>query len=191
MLVRRVGAFLEDWPEVVNLLLLVLVAGHWRAATRWESFPNPLASIASAENILDLYLGILAFSSLLAGFAGIVVVFAMAPESESLRRLRELGGSRLAANWVSPVTCSITGAVGAVGASVTLLAGHPKVAAWVIEATMLVILHGLVRMLWLLRSLINIVSKEDASTSSQAPTPTVDVGSIPAVRDLGDSASKL
>lgn len=175
---RRLRGLVEDWPGAVTLSLALLVVVHWSLTVWKDGFPDPFGSLATESNVTDLYLGALGFSSLLAGFAGIVVVFAMSPESESLKRLRQLGSARLAANWVAPVTSSVLSAVGASVATALSLSGKTELSGWVFEFTVLAVLHGALRMIWLLRSLVTIVSREDGV---KKPAPKVDLSTIPAV----------
>lgn len=157
--------FLQDWPGVITFVLCVAVVVHGVAA-EFLGAPSPLADLATRQASTDLYIGTVAFTAVLAGFAGVLVVFAMSPNGR-FQTLRRKGGTRLRSNWLSPISVSLLSGFSAIVAAVLSLTGRDGVAVWFFEFALLACAHGAIRLTWLLATLIDLVVKSDVDESEK------------------------
>lgn len=165
-------AKIQDHPGIVTAGILVPVCIHGAVGLKWPGI-TLLPAISDQTEIWQLYLGISGLAAMIAGFAGVVVVFAMTPGIGRLRRLRVKGGKRLEANLLSPVTTSFFAAFLAAGAATLEAAGASTPAVWMFEAGLLVSAHGALRLLWLLQALVAVVRAQDRE-DLQAPASLED-----------------
>jgi hypothetical protein len=168
----------EDHPGRVNLVLTCLVAAQAFVAHFWLHGLSPgraLTRSASVGNASVLFLGGATVAAMVAGFAGVVVVFALSSTSDRVQVFRRAGGRRLLSNWTSPVSVAFLAAALSLAASYLCLV-HARGWAWWFELSLLYLTHGAVRLLWLLRTLARIVAsddKGDAELRSRAPVESV------------------
>lgn len=78
-----------------------------------------------------------------------------------MRRLRDLGGERLQANWTAVVGVAFAGAFAAVVCARLALGGLPEPSLWIGLYALLLTGHGALRLIWLLQTLARIVRTED------------------------------
>ena len=153
-------ALIQDRPAAATAMIWAAVAVHAWAAHQWSAIPD-LLKLATTKDAGGLYLGIAGIATMLAGFSGVILVFAMMQGVRRFSRLRISGGRRLEANWISPVASSFAASFGAGAAAVCFFLGHQTIAVWVFEGVATMAVHAAVRMLWLLRGLITAVRLED------------------------------
>jgi hypothetical protein len=155
---------LQDYPAIVNAAIVALVALQAVIAQIWGlgDWPARLVGDSSYRDAnVALCLGVAGLTAMTAGFAGVIVVFGLSTSSDRFRILRVRGGSRLRANWTSVVATGFCGAFLALLAAATTIAGSQWAAMWILEAAALLALHAAVRLLWLLRTLADVVGTED------------------------------
>jgi hypothetical protein len=167
---RRVQGWVQDWPWVVNGVALAAVVAYWVSTWRWRgvSAPRLLDAGASDAEVMTLHLGVAALAAMVAGFSGVVVIFGLSGDSKRMRRLRDLGGDRLQANWTSVVAVAFSGAFIAVICAGLALGGLPEPSLWVGMYAVLLTGHGSLRLIWLLQTLARIVRTEDQVRARQA-----------------------
>lgn len=177
-ILRWLNGWLQDDPRSVTLALTVLVALHGIVGHFWVHAISPghvLSRSATAGDVSVLFLGGATVAAMVAGLAGVVVVFALSSPGKRVRTFRLEGGGSLLANWTSAVAVSFT------AAGLSLLASYLRLArdrgwGWTFELALLLLLHGALRLLWLLRKLALIVSADDKIAAEEQSA--VDVASV-------------
>jgi hypothetical protein len=163
-------AWVQDWPWTVNGIAVIAVGAYWVCTWRWPtvSAPRIVDAAASGAEIMTLHLGVAAVAVMVAGFSGIVVIFGLSGDSERMRRLREIGGERLQANWTSVVGVAFSGAYIAVVCAGLALSGLAQPSLWIGIYAFLLTGHGALRLIWLLRNLARVVRTEDQLRARKA-----------------------
>jgi hypothetical protein len=166
-----VKARVQDHPGIVTLAIVALVGAH-AAVGVWfpEATLVPALEKTSPELVVTLYVGVSAVATIVAGFAGVVVVLAMTPGVGRLRALRVLGRDRLEVNWVSPVATSFAAAFLALPAGTAEAVDATTVGVFGFELTYLMSAHGALRLLWLLQALVSAVGAQDRE-DLEGPAP--------------------
>lgn len=174
---RKVIGLLQDHPIVITCLAFVAVAVHWSLVTfgRLENTWGPL--LTSTDSGIAIYLGSASAAAIVAGFAGVVVVFGLTAGGSRFRQLRLEGSGSLTRNWTS---ASISGfAAAGLSLAAAVLSGIDLgvISPWLFEWSMLLLIHGTVRIMWLLRALMGVVYAEDAAADRASKTkPTMTRG---------------
>jgi hypothetical protein len=152
----------QDFPTVVSTSLGLAVLAYWFATWKWHRINIPwlIDSVAEPDQVMALHLGIAALAAMVAGFSGVVVIFGLG-DSTRLRRLRQSGGRRLHANWISVVAVSFSAAFLSVACAGLALGGLPEPSLWVGLYAVLLAGHGAVRLVWLLGALAQVTRAED------------------------------
>ncbi|MGY1593089.1 hypothetical protein ACI79D_14005 [Geodermatophilus sp. SYSU D00708] len=160
---KRVAAMAGDFPSLVNLALLAGLGLYWGATFIWPhiNLARTLDRAAEDDHLLTLHLGTAALAAMIGGFSGVVVIFGLSGEGSRFRRLRQSGGRRLAANWVSVVAVSFVAAFLALGAAATATARGAQPSVWLDLYAVLLCAHSATRLLWLLHALARVVNGED------------------------------
>jgi hypothetical protein len=175
-----IAGFLIDYPTAANALVLTLVIAHFYLAQTFPSWdvPGRLAAAngktASLEDLTSIALGAASIAAMVGGFAGVVVIFGLGGEYDRFRVLRQKGGRRLRASWISVVLVSFTAAFGSLVAAIVCVAFTPYTGMWIFEASLLLAAHGAVRLTWLLSRLAILVDAADADASRLEQTASVD-----------------
>jgi hypothetical protein len=169
----QLKGFAQDFPLVVNTTLGLVVLAYWIATWKFHhiSIPWLIDSAAQPDQVATLHLGIAALAAMVAGFSGVVVIFGLG-DSTRLRRLRQSGGRRLHANWISVVAVSFAGAFLAVGCAGLALGGQPEPSLWIGIYALLLVGHGSVRLVWLLGALAQVTRGEDEDRTRAENTVT-------------------
>lgn len=162
------SAFVKDHPGEVNLGLLLIVAVHF-ALDKIAGFPHIWAMLQSAPlgEQVSIYLAVLSVSAVVAGFAGVVVVFGLSSQPQAFRRLRAQAGSALTRNWISVSNSGFISSGLALISVLVLYSAWKPIAVWFFELAILVCCNGVLRLLWLLKSLIRIVQADDIRLTQQ------------------------
>lgn len=165
---KKLGKFLTSRPISIDILLLLFVVTH-AALTLWNKIPNIWGGQLGHEKLASLealYIGALGAGAIVAGFAGVLVIFALSAPGERFRKLRIEGGKPLLANWI---TTSVSGFIATalfLIATVMSVLWNQEIAPFLFELGVLVLSHGAIRLLWLLREMVGIVRAEDDDKSN-------------------------
>lgn len=167
---RKILGLLQDHPIVVTSLAFVAVIIHWALVTfeRLDNTWEPL--LESMDGGIAIYLGSASAAAIVAGFAGVVVVFGLTAGGSRFRQLRLHGAGSLTRNWTS---ASISGfAAAGLSLAAAVLSGIDLgwISPWLFEWSMLLLIHGTVRIMWLLRALMGVVYAEDAELDRASKT---------------------
>lgn len=159
---------LTNQPRKVDVLIILFVVLHTVLSMKnaipniWELQQSP----EKAASLESLYIGALGAGAIVAGFAGVVVIFALSAPGERFRKLRVDGGTALLANWTSTSASgflsSLMFLVAAIG---SILWGHP-LAPFFFELGFLLLAHGSIRLLWLLRQFAEVVRATDIDSET-------------------------
>lgn len=172
-LVVVVGWFI-DHPRGTNLVIGCLVICHFVTAWFWPSANFWTMVLPAGSDPVGIALALVGAGALLAGFAGVVVVFGLQNNSERFRRLRRQGGDELTQNWSSMSSSGFWTMGIAIAAALAFSAQQPFVGAVFLEAALLVLAHGSVRLIWMLRRLIEVVSADDDMADRRDRTAPTD-----------------
>lgn len=170
---KRLAALIQDHPALVSLLAFLLVAFHLVLAVLGR-IPNTWAPLtASADVGISIYLGAASAAAIVAGFAGVVVVFGLTASGVRFRQLRLRGAASLSRNWTSASVSGFAAAGLSLAAAVLASLGAGQWSPWFFEWSMLLLLHGTVRIIWLLRALMAVVQTEDQAADRASRQQTV------------------
>lgn len=165
----------QDHPWSVNIALVVLVALH-AVPSMLGVIPNVWSALADADAAVatSVYLGFLGAASIVAGFAGVVVIFGLSGESAKFRQFRLVGGLALSRNWISTIASGFLAAGLALVAALLALSGAGAFSPWFFELGILFLIHGSVRLIWLMKGLVHAVAADDALKERQASVKSAD-----------------
>lgn len=161
---------LHDHPFRIDGLLFVLVLLHWSltipgllSLARLSELPNVWTPLATAEQgtVRDLYVAMLGPSAIVAGFAGVVVVFGLTTDSLRFRKFRADAGDSLKRTWVASSLSGFVAGLAFVAACILSIAGAQVTAPFAFELGLLLLVHGGWRLLWILHALIGIKATDD------------------------------
>lgn len=159
-LMRLILGNLKDRPYIANIIIVLFVVAH--AFFTWQGkIPDFWQKMVDDPNAGNLYVAMLSVAALQASFAGVVVIFGLSTQLEAFRALRVNAGEELVSNWMSISYCGFVSAAFALVASLINILGCQKLAPWLFEFSVLFCAHGIIRLLWLLKSLIGIVKDDD------------------------------
>ncbi|MCU1584345.1 MAG: preprotein translocase subunit SecD [Microbacteriaceae bacterium] len=166
---KRIGRFLREQPFYVDLALLALVAVHFWA-TQMGRIPNVWGGLAVSSQgpVQSLYLALLGPAAIVAGFAGVVVVFGLTATSARFQAFRASAGTSLTRTWVASTLAGFEAVVLLVAATVCSIASSAWLAPWLFELALLVMAHGAARLIWILSQLIRIVRADDIKSTDDA-----------------------
>lgn len=165
----------QDHPWSVNIMLVVLVALHAvPSVPGW--IPNVWVTLGSVDAALasSVYLGFLGAASIVAGFAGVVVIFGLSGESAKFRQFRLVGGEALAQNWISTIASGFLAAGLSLVAALLAIGGVGELSPWLFELAILLLVHGTIRLVWLMKGLVGTVAADDVIKEREALKKTVD-----------------
>jgi len=174
--VKHVIGFLRDQPFWVDLGLVVLVGAHF-AATTLGYLPNVWAALADPSKqgaAQALYLAWLQPAAIVAGFAGVVVIFGLTASSDRFKTFRATAGRSLRRTWVSSSLSGFEAVALAVAAAMVSIAGLANLAPFLFELALLLLLHGALRLIWILAGLIGIVRADDIKATDEKRTYKLD-----------------
>ncbi|MBC7594730.1 MAG: hypothetical protein H7288_12450 [Kineosporiaceae bacterium] len=156
------GSAIVDRPRTVTGVLVVIVGVHALLARFTTGvIPTFAHALRNADGVSELYLGAAAFVGMVGGFAGVLVVFAM---TQGLRRfsvLRVAGGEALEANWIHPITITLSAGFLLLAAAFCQMTDRATYGTWLFELAILLALHGSARLVWLLSRLVTAVRLQD------------------------------
>ncbi|MEI5674969.1 MULTISPECIES: hypothetical protein [unclassified Nocardioides] len=161
---------LHDHPFSIDILLVGFVTLHWLVTVppilsklNISRVPSPWSSLAGTNDssVRDLYIAMFGPSAIVAGFAGVVVVFGLSSDAPRFRKFRADAGDSLKRTWVSSSLSGFVAGFAFVAATVVNFAGAEPSAPFLFEFGLLVLVHGAARLLWILRALIGIKATDD------------------------------
>ncbi|WP_206492732.1 hypothetical protein [Rhodococcus sp. KRD162] len=171
----KVRAVLEDRPFVITLLLLVAVSGHALAA-HFRDIPAPVERLvreAGDGTGVSIALGLASVAAIAAGFAGAIIVFGISGDTAIMRQFRLKTARALRANWVSVIGSSFLSAVLSLIAAGFVAAQWYELSAPTLTFGLLLLIHSLLRMMWLFGVLLSLVTTQDQRDDRRARTRTL------------------
>lgn len=174
---NRARILFQDHPAAVNLgiLLAVVAQAVSTVGSGTLDLPTRIIEHSRPEAISAFAVEAAAVAGVVAGFAGVLVIFGLGTDSARFRILRQRGGGRLLANWTSVVAVSLLGAFAFVGSGLLVLADSKWLGLWLTEFAVLVTAHGAVRLVWLLRALASVVAGQDGDDAAENSIDVDDV----------------
>lgn len=170
---KRLGGLIQDHPALVSLTAFIVVAAHATLVVL-EKLPNSWEPLTKTVDVgISIYLGAASAAAIVAGFAGVVVVFGLTATGVRFRQLRLQGAASLSRNWTSASVSGFAAAGLSLAAAVLAGVGANDWSPWLFEWSMLLLLHGTVRIIWLLRSLMDVVHTEDQAADRSANEQSV------------------
>lgn len=172
----RVRGFLvgvvQDHPGVVAATLGLLVVAH--AVLAWHfTWLSPYKALVVANNLgttVTIYLFTAAAAALVAGLAGVIIVFVISGQTPQVRQFRRDAGLPLRRMWISVVTEPFVAAFLSVIAAVTQTTAGAMVGPWLFELGLALLAHSAVRLVLLLRELVDIVAADDELVERESYT---------------------
>lgn len=148
---------LQDHPRAINLLAAIVsvVASVCVALWWWAPFA------ALAEEGSSLALGLLSLAGILTGFVGVVIVFGLQASAPVFVRFRVQAGSSLGRDWLALVSTGLLAAACSMASAVAYAAGQWTPGGGFLLLGIMYCIHCALRMLWLLRVLIDAVHADD------------------------------
>lgn len=155
--------FIQDQPAKLSVIATILVLAH-AVLTHFGLVPAIWAGLIDAErqDALALYLGVAGSASLVAGFSGVVIVFGLTAGGTRFQVFRARSGQALRSNWISTMAASFAAAGLSLAAAVSNFIGAQSLAPWIVELALLLLFHSALRLLWLMKRLMNLVKSNDA-----------------------------
>lgn len=173
---HKLVAVAQDNPWIITLFTLLLVTTHF-FLVHFKVWTDSWATLlASPDRGMAIYLGAASASAIVAGFAGVVVVFGLTATGEKFRNLRLDAGKSLGSNWTSSSVSGFSAAGIALAAAIAAATGQFFWSPWLLEWSLLLLLHGTIRIIWLLRILMSIVAAQDAADVRESKTVKLEKG---------------
>jgi hypothetical protein len=169
---ERLRSFLRGHPFWIDGAIVVLVTAHL-FATWHKLIPNVWTALSEPANqtaAQAIYLALLGPAAIVAGFAGVVVVFGVTASSDRFKRFRAQAGSSLRKTWVSSSLSGFVAVAFALSAAILSVSGLTLPAPFAFEAGALILAHGAIRLLWILSQMIGVVRADDIVATDQANT---------------------
>jgi hypothetical protein len=164
---------LQERPQRLNAFIVLFVGVHV-VSTALGFLPDVWAGLhLNVELSRTIYTAVTAAGAMMAGFAGIVVIFGLTSGSERFRRFRHRASGSLQRTW-STVSSAGFWSMGLGFSCLLLSAGNlDRAATWVLEVALLLLAHSSVRLIWILNVLVGIVAVEDevADKAQRTRTP--------------------
>lgn len=174
----RLTAWVADRPAHVALILTALVAAHAVLSTVFLPVVNPYKSFGTDPNAgtaVTIYLGLAAAAAIVAGFAGVIIIFTIGSEAHRVRIFRLKAGQVLHRTWVTVVVEPLLATFLGIVAAVTQLTSGKVAAPWLFELGVVLLAHGSLRLLWLLHELIEIVHADDQTSDGSTQEVPADM----------------
>ncbi|GAA2748768.1 hypothetical protein [Amnibacterium kyonggiense] len=160
---KSVIAGVQDHPGRVEIVLLVLVAAHatvaqlWGMGAIWTSLAATDVAVAS-----PIYLALLGPAAIVGGFSGVVIIYGLQSDSPRFRKFRIDAGASLKRTWTSTATAGFWAAACSGVAAVLATSNELSwLAPWFFELGIVFLAHGSLRLIWILRNLVETVHADD------------------------------
>lgn len=160
VLFKNLVGVLKDRPIVVNaIVLLLLIVQYFFCPNTWDALLGDLDKTTS--DLTTIYSTVLSVAAIQSAFAGVIVVFGLSTQPSAFVVLRRKAGKALVDNWLSISYSGFLSAGSSLVALLTLHMGAAKLSPWFFEYAVLVCIHGIIRLLWLLKKLIEVIATVD------------------------------
>lgn len=183
---RGLRAFVREQPLWVDLIALALVSAH-ATLTALGWLPNVWAVLEGSKRVEGaqaLYLGLLGPAAIVAGFAGVVVVFGLSASSARFIEFRARAGQSLKRTWVASTLAGFEAAGLCTAATVINWIDEIQwVAPFALELALWLLLHGSGRLIWILAEMIGITRADDVTMADE--TNVFPVSRLPFKRKAG------
>lgn len=174
---RATVKLLQDRPFLVSLAIACTVGLHSAVSSLWLTSLNPYKSLpesANSSTSVTLYLGAAAASAIVAGFAGVVIVFTVGSASPRVRMFRYQAGRQLRANWLVVIAEPLIATLLGILASIVQMTSGKPASPWLFELAMGLLIHGAARLLWVLKLLTEVVNADDVIVEREQLKPSLD-----------------
>ncbi|MBE5451629.1 hypothetical protein [Mycobacteroides abscessus] len=169
-----------DHPGLVTSILVIIPAVWWIRSLKnnWSySWLLGASEAINSGSIVSVYLGLAGVSAISGGFAGVVIVFGLTPQSEIFRRFRRTAGFRMVANWVSIISNAFAAAGLSISAAAMEALSHHSLGATLFLTGCLLFLHSTARCLGILIMLLTLVRNDDETQRRAGLGDLSDAGS--------------
>ncbi len=155
----------QDRAGLISIVFIVAVAGHGLLTLPYQ-WLNPFKGLQAGDKdttstAVTIYLGTAGAAAIVAGLAGVILVFVIGSPSPRLRRFRDAAGKPLRKTWTTVVTEPFAAALLGILAAITQTTSGRTAAPWLFELGLVLLVHGALRLLWLLREMVAIVGADD------------------------------
>lgn len=150
-------------PAVITGLLVAATIGCGVASLHWaplQSINHRAADLASGDAV-GVTMGIASVAAIGAGFAGVVVAYAISSERPTVVEFRSMVGPLLKANWLSVIGCSFSAALLALLGGALFAMEAATWAAWVSIAAVALLLHSIARNMYLFLVFLDVIAIGD------------------------------
>lgn len=176
-MLRSVRAFLLNRPRMIDSFLGLLVILH-AVLSLADVIPNVWdlhKSTGASAGLVELYIGALGASAIVAGFAGVVVIFVLTAAGNRFRNLRIDGGKALISNLISTSASGFLASLMFLFAALISIQWRHQSAPFLFEFGVVIIVHGSLRLLWLLYEMAEIVRASEIDSGRQQPKSARDL----------------
>lgn len=158
-------AIAQDQPVLISISFVLAVIGHGLLAWPYQ-WLNPFKALqADTTDMISIavtiYLGTAGAAAIVAGVAGIILVFVIGSPSARLRSFRDAAGKPLRKTWTTIIAEPFTATLLGILAAITQTTSGRIVAPWLFELGIVLLAHGSLRLLWLLREMVAIIAADD------------------------------
>lgn len=176
-IMKKVIGAVQDKPWIITSSLFAITLGLL-VGVSFFGLPNYWSELAKSPvaEALTLYIGVAGAASLVAGFAGVVVVFGLSGTGHSIRVFRASAGQSLRANWLSVIGTGFSSAALGFAAALMTVLQLRDFAPWIMQIALVLLAHASVRMVWLMKLLIDNVKTDDAQTLDAGNVKPLPVG---------------
>jgi hypothetical protein len=162
---NMVKAFVQDRPGLISVSLVLAVTGHGLLTWPYH-WLNPFKTLQADDkdmisSAVTIYLGTAGAAAIVAGLAGVILVFVIGSPSARLRSFRDAAGKPLHKTWTTIIAEPFTATLLGILAAITQTTSGRIAAPWLFELGIVLLVHGSLRLLWLLREMVAIVGADD------------------------------
>lgn len=167
--VDKVVACLQDRPFIITVAAFVLTCIHyvltdfWILPRIWDELPK------DTEVFVTLLTGLGTGAAILAGFAGVLVIHGLTAHGPKFRMYRLKASKTLHANWASISGAGFTAFGVSFVAAILAATSLDWAAPWLMEFAILLTVHGVIRLLWMLKTIFKIQYEEDKLSPEASP----------------------
>jgi hypothetical protein len=173
-----VKALAQDRPAFISVILVLAVTAHWLLTWPYH-WLNPFKALQADDKdmlsvAVTIYLGTAGAAAIVAGLAGVILVFVIGSLSPRLRSFRDAAGTPLRKTWTAIVAEPFTATLLGILAAITQTTSGRVAAPWLFELGIVLLVHGSLRLLWLLREMVAIVGADDKEATREEKSIPLD-----------------
>ncbi|WP_128383022.1 hypothetical protein [Mycobacteroides abscessus] len=154
---------IENKPIIITAFLVVATASY--RVLVWRQILPPFLEHTLANTELSvsvaIALGLASVAAIAAGFAGAIIVFGISADSAIMRSFRAKTEHLLRPNWKSVIGSAFMSAILGLFCAYFLAADWIWLAAPALALGTLLLLHSIIRMIWLFGVLLSLVTTQD------------------------------